>query len=103
MDKNVFFVIISGIAFATGLLTDAPVLTFHLLPVVLPEIFLVSFRLLIFINTLFFAMVVIAVSGVPAALFERVAGRPRGDDITMIVWTVSAAAVAAILAWISGA
>ena len=103
MDRGVFFVVISGIAFATALLTPAPALTFPLLTVVLPEIFLVSPRLMIFINTLFFAMVVIAFSGIPAALFERIAGRPRADDLTMIVWTVSAGGVAAVLAWASGA
>ena len=103
MDRTVFFVVISGIAFATALLTPAPWLTFRLLTVVLPEIFLISLRLMIFINTLFFAMVVIAVSGVPAARFERIAGRPRADDLTMIVWTISAGGVAAVLAWVSGA
>ena len=102
MDRNVFFLVISGIAFATAVMTPAPLLTFRWLPAVLPEIFLVSLQLMIFINTLLFAMVVIAVSGVPAALFERIAGRPRGDDVTMIVWTISAAGVATTLTWVSG-
>ena len=67
---------------------------FVLLPVFLPELFWQSVPLMIAVNTLVIALAVIALSGVPAALFERLARRPPDDDITMVVWTVSAALLA---------
>lgn len=94
MEARNFFAVISVIAMATAVFSPIRLPIFLLMPVVLPDILWQNFQVLIFINTLAVAMAVIVISGVPAAIFERVTNRPRGDDITMMVWTVSAALVA---------
>lgn len=94
MEARHFFAIISMIAFATAVFSPVRLPIFLLLPVVLPDILWQNLQVLIFINTLVIAMSVIVLSGVPAAIFERVARRPRGDDVTMMVWAVSAAIIA---------
>jgi hypothetical protein len=98
MEARHFFMIISGIALATAVLSPLLPVTFLSLRFVLPEFFWASSRVMIFVSALYAAIGIVVVSGVPAALFERIAGRPEGDDLTMMVWTV-AAALLALCAW----
>ncbi|HET8727318.1 MAG TPA: hypothetical protein VFO41_07380, partial [Alphaproteobacteria bacterium] len=96
MEARQFFLIISVIALATALFSPGLLpATYLTMRFVLPEIFWVSERVMIFMAVLYAAIGIVVVSGVPAALFERIAGRDPGDDITMLVWAVSAAVLAA--------
>lgn len=98
MDSRHFFFIISVIALGTAVFSPLLPATYLTLRFVLPEIFWVSNRVLIFVSALYAGVGVLVVAGVPAALFERIAGRPRDDDITMLVWAASTAIVA-VCAW----
>ena len=86
MEARHFFLMISAIALATAVFSPVRLPVFLLLPAFLPEIFWQTLGVRIFVNTLVIA--------VPAALFERIARRPKGDDVTMVVWAGTAALLA---------
>lgn len=98
MDARHFFLIISVIALGAAVFSPLLPATYLALRFVLPEFFWVSNRVLIFVSALYAAIGVLVISGVPAALFERIGRRERGDDLTMLVWAVSTA-VLALSAW----
>ena len=94
MEARHFFLMISAIALATAVFSPVRLPVFLLLPAFLPESFGQTLGVRIFVNTLVIAVGIVVLSGVPAALFERVARRPKGDDVTMVVWAGTAALLA---------
>ena len=98
MEARHFFLLISAIALFAAVFSPIRLPVFLLLPAIVPEIFWQSLGIRIFVNTLVIAVAIVALSGVPAALFERVCRRPQGDDVTMVVWA-SAAALLALSTW----
>ena len=89
MESHHFFLILSAIALFTAAMAPLgpPILPL----MVMPEFVWGSLRVMMFLNTLLIGIGLVLAGGVPAAVFERVFARPRGDDVTMIVWTVSVA------------
>lgn len=89
MESHHFFFILSAIALFTAALAPLgpPILPL----MVMPEFVWGSLRVMMFLNTLMIGIGLVLAGGVPAALYERLFARPHGDDITMIVWTVSVA------------
>lgn len=98
MGARHLFVLISIIAVATALYSPVRLPVFLLLPTILPDVLWRNLPIGIFFNTLVIAGGVVALSGVPAALFERVFRRPPDDLATMGVWCTTAA-VLAIASW----
>ena len=94
MEARHFFLLISAMALATAVFSPVRLPVFLLLPALLPEILWQNLGVRIFVNTLVIAIGIVVLSGVPAALFERLARRPQGDDVTMVVWACGAALLA---------
>jgi len=101
MEPRIWFLVLSGIALITAV--ESPIFEAMLIwtPFLLPDVVLAAPRVLIFLHTLLIGFGLVVVSGVPAAAFQRAAGRPRDDDVTMIVWTGSCLGLCA-LTWTLG-
>ncbi len=67
---------------------------FHLAPIWLPDFVPLTQNTVLFVASLMISFGTLFVSGVPAALFERLSGRQETDRAVMLVWLAGALALA---------
>lgn len=94
MSTRDIFLGISLLCIFNGFLSPALPLVFHLAPVWLPDFVPLTQSTVLFVASLMISFGTLFVSGVPAALFERLSGRQETDRAVMLVWLAGALALA---------
>lgn len=94
MDRNLALFIVVGISILNGLFSPFLVVALPIAAVLMPEVFPRSVGWVLFFSSLLVASATLLVSGVPAALYERLVERGRERGIAMIVWLAGAALLA---------
>jgi len=87
--RDIFFVI-SLICILNGFLSPALPIVFHLTPVWMPGFVPLTQSTVLFVTSLAISFGTLLISGVPAALFERLTGRAETDRAAMLVWLAGA-------------
>lgn len=94
MDRNFLLFGVIGISILNGLFSPFLAIAVPIAAVLMPEVFPRSVGWVLFFSSLLVATATLLVSGIPAALYERLAGRDRGDAVTMAIWLAGAALLA---------
>lgn len=94
MDRNFFLFGVVGISILNGLFSPFLVVALPIAAILMPEIFPKSVGWVLFFSSLLVASGTLLLSGVPAALYERLVDRGRGGDAAMIIWLAGAALLA---------
>lgn len=94
MDRNVFLYGVVGLSIVNGLFSPFLAIALPIAAVLMPEVFPKSVGWVLFFSSLLVASGTLLISGVPAALYERLVDRGRGGDVPMIIWLVGAAVLA---------
>jgi hypothetical protein len=93
MNPRTLFIAVLGITLLNGFVSPAVPVVFLLSPVWMPE-FAPRSPIAIFYGTsLIVSLSTLVLSGVPAALFERLTGRQQSDLASMLVWLGAAVAL----------
>jgi len=91
MGQHNLFALVAALALANGFLSPFLPVVLQILLVFYPDFVAVSGPVLVFAAIISTAVLTLLVSGVPAALYERLARRPAGDPAVMWVWVAAAA------------
>lgn len=94
MDRNFFLFGVVGISILNGLFSPFLAVALPIAAVLMPEVFPKSVGWVLFFSSLLVASGTLLISGVPAALYERLVERGRGGDTAMIIWLAGAALLA---------
>ncbi len=94
MSARDIFLGISLLCIFNGFLSPVLPLVFHLAPIWLPDFVPLTQNTVLFVASLMISFGTLFVSGVPAALFERLSGRQETDRAVMLVWLAGALALA---------
>jgi hypothetical protein len=88
MGKLHIFVAILGVSILNGLFTPflKPIWCSQLISLLVPEIFHGDGRWLLYFNALFASTLTLLVSGVPAALYERLWLGDQESPVPMVIW-----------------
>lgn len=90
MSARDIFLGVSLLCIFNGFLSPVLPLVFHLTPVWLPEFVPLTQSTVLFVSSLSISFGTLFVSGVPAALVERLTGRQETDRASMLVWLAGA-------------
>lgn len=90
MDRNFLLFIVVGVAVLNGLLSPYLAIAMPIAAVLMPEIFPKSVGWVLFFSSILVASATLLVSGVPAALYERLVDRGRGGVAVMGIWIAGA-------------
>lgn len=90
MDRNVVLFTIVGISILNGLFSPFLAVALPIAAVLMPEVFPKSVGWVLFFSSLLVASATLLVSGVPAALYERLIDRGRGGSIVLVIWLAGA-------------
>lgn len=93
MNARDIFLGVSLVCIFNGFLSPALPVVFHLAPIWMPEFVPLTPNTLLFVSSLAISFGTLFISGVPAALFERLSGRPETDRASMLVWLAGAALI----------
>ncbi|MFC3674070.1 hypothetical protein [Ferrovibrio xuzhouensis] len=80
------FIAVLGVTLLNGFVSPAVPVVFLLSPVWMPEFAPRSAIAVFYGTSLIVSVATLVLSGVPAALFERVSGRQQSDVVSMLVW-----------------
>jgi hypothetical protein len=94
MDRNFLFFAVVGISILNGLFSPLLAIAVPIAAVLMPEIFPRSVGWVLFFSSLLVASGTLLVSGVPAALYERLVDRARGGQVALWIWLAGAALLA---------
>jgi hypothetical protein len=84
------FVATVFVCIVNGILSPAVAFVFWFAPVWAPTIFAPSGQVLLLLTSLIVSTATLILSGVPAAIYERLAGLERSNEISMGLWLVGA-------------
>jgi hypothetical protein len=90
MDRQGLFIVVVAVAVINGILSPFVAIAFALAPVWMPELVPPSAAIVAYLSTLIVATATLIVSGVPAALYERVVGIRADDTIPIYIWLATA-------------
>ena len=90
MDRNVVLFTIVGISILNGLFSPFLAVALPIAAVLMPEVFPKSVGWVLFFSSLQVASATLLVSGVPAALYERLIDSGRGGSIVLVIWLAGA-------------
>lgn len=90
MSPRDLFLGLSLLCIFNGFLSPVLPLVFHLAPVWMPEFVPLTQSTLLFVSSLVISFGTLLISGIPAALFERLTGRQETDTAAMAVWIAGA-------------
>jgi hypothetical protein len=90
MTPRDIFLAVSLLCIFNGFLSPALPVVFHLAPVWLPYFVPLTQSTVLFVSSLTISFGTLLVSGVPAALFERLTGRQDTDRTAMLLWLAGA-------------
>lgn len=94
MDRNFVLFAIVGISIVNGLFSPFLAVALPIATVLMPEIFPRSVGWVLFFSSLLVASATLLVSGVPAALYERLFDRGRNGGVSLIIWLAGAVLLA---------
>lgn len=90
MSPRDLFLGLSLLCILNGFLSPVLPLVFHLAPVWMPEFVPLTQSTLLFVSSLAISFGTLLISGIPAALFERLTGREETDTAAMGIWIAGA-------------
>jgi hypothetical protein len=94
MDRNFLLFGVIGISILNGLFSPYLAIAVPVAAVLMPEIFPRSVGWVLFFSSLLVASATLLISGIPAALYERLISRDRGGDFVMVIWLIGASLLA---------
>ncbi|HUE46212.1 MAG TPA: hypothetical protein VMO81_08185 [Aestuariivirgaceae bacterium] len=105
MQTGLFFVL--GVAMLNGMFSPALRIVVLFAPVWYPALLPQVASLLFLLSSLLVATFTLMIAGIPAAIFERLSGRPDSDVVSMGIWLLgvlilTAPAIANMLAAMAG-
>ena len=86
MDRNLLFVAVVGVSILNGLFSPFLAIAVPIAAVLMPEVFPHSIGWVLFFSSLLVASGTLLVSGVPAALYERLVDRAPGGQVALWIW-----------------
>lgn len=86
MDRQTLFAIVVTVAIVNGIFSPLVGLAYALAPIWLPEFLPVSAGILLYLSSLIVATATLLISGVPAAVCERVIDRRPESKMPTLVW-----------------
>lgn len=86
MDRQGVFVLVVAVSVANGIMSPLIAIVFALSPIWMPELLPHTPGVLAYLSSIILATATLLVSGVPAALFERLAGSDPDDNMPMYIW-----------------
>lgn len=87
------FGLIAVVSLVNGLFSPFAMLVLQLFPFWFPGFLSPTMPLLITFSAILTAFATLLLSGIPAAVFERVTGRPDSDPTSLYIWLASAVLV----------
>ncbi|HEV7368814.1 hypothetical protein [Arenibaculum sp.] len=91
MDRNHLFVALVLVCIANGVFSPALIVATHLWPVWFPAMIVQpSAELVFYLGSLIVSGGTMLVSGVPAALYERMTGREDTTPLSLTIWLAGA-------------
>ena len=90
MDRNFLLFLVVGVSVLNGLLSPYLAIAMPISAVLMPEVFPRSVGWVLFFSSILVASATLLVSGIPAALFERLIDRGRGSVTPMAIWIAGA-------------
>jgi hypothetical protein len=93
MNPRDIFLGISLLCIFNGFLSPVLPLVFHLAPIWMPGFVPLTQSTVLFVSSVAISFGTLFLSGVPAALFERLTGREVTDRTAMAVWLAGALAL----------
>ncbi|MFZ5779881.1 MAG: hypothetical protein ACOY4R_06695 [Pseudomonadota bacterium] len=90
MDRNVLLFTVVGISVLNGLFSPLLNIAVPISAVLMPEVFPRSIGWVLFFSSLMVATATLLVSGVPAALYERLVARGEGGLAVPGIWLIGA-------------
>ncbi len=94
MDRNFLLFAVVGISMLNGLFSPFLAIAMPIAAVLMPEVFPRSVGWVLFFSSLLVASATLLVSGVPAALYERLVDRTRDSQAALWIWLAGAALLA---------
>ena len=86
MNPRGLFIATLGVSLLNGFISPMTKLAFVLTPLWLPSFLPMTLEVLFHAAVLFVAFGTLLLAGVPAALSERMAGKPESDRMSMLIW-----------------
>lgn len=86
MSPRGLFIAVLAISLVNGFISPMTKLVFFLAPIWLPAFLPVTLEVLFHAAVLFVATATLLLAGVPAALSERLLGKPASDRGSMLIW-----------------
>jgi hypothetical protein len=93
MDRNFLVFTVVGISILNGLFSPFIAVAVPISAVLMPEIFPRSVGWVLFFASLLVSSATLLVSGIPAALYERLVD--RSGNVATVIWLIGAALLAA--------
>src|ERR671916_771133 len=91
MPANPFIVALMAVGMLNGILSPFFVITSQvMITAIMPLLVLAGPAVTAFLASLVAATATIMLAGIPAALFERITGRPETDTASYAIWLVAA-------------
>jgi hypothetical protein len=90
MNREPLLILLVGIAIMNGLSSPFVFVLVGIMPAWYPQLIPVTPALVFYLSSLICSTLVLLISGVPAALFERLTGRQETDGSSLLVWTAGA-------------
>ncbi len=94
MDRNLLVFAVVGISILNGLFSPFLAIAVPVAAVLMPEVFPRSVGWVLFFSSLLVASATLLISGVPAALYERLTERGQGSTAATLIWLAGAALLA---------
>lgn len=95
MDRNFLLFTVVGISALNGLFSPFLAVALPIAAVLMPEIFPRSVGWVLFFSSILVASGTLLFSGIPAALYERLAKPAADSNVAMYIWIAGAALLAA--------
>lgn len=90
MDRNFLLFTVVGISILNGLFSPYIAIAMPIAAVLLPEVFPRSVGWVLFFSSLLVSSATLLVSGVPAALYERLTDRGKDGLVASVIWLAGA-------------
>jgi hypothetical protein len=94
MDRSLLVFMVVGISILNGLFSPYIAIAMPIAAVLMPEVFPRSVGWVLFFSSLLVSSATLLISGVPAALYERLVDRGKDSNVATLVWLAGAALLA---------
>ena len=93
LDRQTLLFLIIGLCIVNGILSPYLAISWRLAAVMLPELFPRTQEWALFWGSILLSTATLLLSGVPAALYERLVEREPASAVSMWIWLAGAAAL----------